>query len=100
MNLKNPGIIGLGISDKKTFKSACDMADGAIIGSAFVKMLTETGGGFENIKKICLMTSFKNGGSRVFSKIYRIACMLLSYSFYVLALLLRQDYFMILIRGA
>ena len=51
MNLKNPGIIGFGISDKKTFKSACDMADGAIIGSAFVKMLTETGGGFENIKK-------------------------------------------------
>lgn len=51
MNLKNPGLIGFGISDKKTFRSACDMAHGAIIGSAFVRMLTETGGGFENIKK-------------------------------------------------
>jgi tryptophan synthase alpha chain len=50
MNLKNPGLIGFGISDKATFRSACDMANGAILGSAFVRMLTETGGGFENIK--------------------------------------------------
>jgi tryptophan synthase alpha chain len=51
MNLKNPGLIGFGISDKKAFRDACDLAHGAIIGSAFVRMLTETGGGFENIKK-------------------------------------------------
>jgi tryptophan synthase alpha chain len=51
MNLKNPRLIGFGISDKETFSNACNMADGAIIGSAFVKMLTETGGGFRNIKE-------------------------------------------------
>lgn len=51
MNLKNPRLIGFGISDKETFRSACSMADGAIIGSAFVRMLTATGGGVENIKK-------------------------------------------------
>lgn len=51
MDLRNPGLIGFGISDKETFNSACEMAEGAIIGSAFVRMLSDTGGGFENIKK-------------------------------------------------
>jgi tryptophan synthase alpha chain len=37
MNLKNPQIIGFGISDKATFENACKYASGAIIGSAFVK---------------------------------------------------------------
>jgi tryptophan synthase alpha chain len=39
MNLKNPCIIGFGISDKATFENACKYASGAIIGSAFVKAL-------------------------------------------------------------
>lgn len=39
MNLKNPCIIGFGISDNATFKNACKYASGAIIGSAFVKAL-------------------------------------------------------------
>ena len=37
MNLKNPRIIGFGISDRATFENACKYASGAIIGSAFVK---------------------------------------------------------------
>ncbi len=37
MDLKNPIMIGFGISDKKTFDSANEYASGAIIGSAFVK---------------------------------------------------------------
>lgn len=37
MNLKNPILIGFGISDKATFEQACEYANGAIIGSAFVK---------------------------------------------------------------
>lgn len=37
MNLKNPILIGFGISDKATFQQACNYANGAIIGSAFVK---------------------------------------------------------------
>jgi tryptophan synthase alpha chain len=37
MNLKNPRLIGFGISDNATFKNACKYANGAIVGSAFVK---------------------------------------------------------------
>ncbi len=36
MSLKNPRIIGFGISDNATFVNACKYAHGAIIGSAFV----------------------------------------------------------------
>ncbi|RYG12361.1 MAG: tryptophan synthase subunit alpha [Chitinophagaceae bacterium] len=39
MELKNPVMIGFGISDRKTFDSANEYASGAIIGSAFVKNL-------------------------------------------------------------
>jgi tryptophan synthase alpha chain len=39
MELKNPLMIGFGISDRKTFDSANEYASGAIIGSAFVKCL-------------------------------------------------------------
>lgn len=41
MNLKNPRLIGFGISDKATFENACKYASGAIIGSAFVKAVNE-----------------------------------------------------------
>ena len=41
MDLKNPRIIGFGISDRATFANACKTASGAIIGSAFVKALHE-----------------------------------------------------------
>src|SRR5690606_28953041 len=39
MDLENPTVIGFGISDHRTFAHATDHADGAIIGSAFVKLL-------------------------------------------------------------
>jgi tryptophan synthase alpha chain len=39
--LKNPRLIGFGISDKATFNNACQFAHGAIIGSAFVKALQQ-----------------------------------------------------------
>jgi tryptophan synthase alpha chain len=39
MKLKNPRLIGFGISDKTTFDIACSHANGAIIGSAFIKAL-------------------------------------------------------------
>ncbi|MGE5943729.1 MAG: tryptophan synthase subunit alpha [Flavobacteriales bacterium] len=41
MNLKNPQIIGFGISDHKTFTQATQFAKGAIIGSAFIKFLND-----------------------------------------------------------
>ncbi len=40
--LKNPVLAGFGIKDKETFESACEYADGAIIGSAFIKALENT----------------------------------------------------------
>lgn len=41
MNLRNPRMIGFGISNKSTLDSACAAASGAIIGSRFVKSLEE-----------------------------------------------------------
>ncbi len=43
MNLKSDLIIGFGISDNETFKTACQFANGAIIGSAFIKELSKKG---------------------------------------------------------
>ena len=43
MNLNNPQIIGFGISNNETFKQATEFAKGAIIGSAFIKHLTNDG---------------------------------------------------------
>ena len=39
MNLQNNLIVGFGISDKKTFTTACQYVNGAIIGSAFIQFL-------------------------------------------------------------
>lgn len=41
MKLNNPVVIGFGISDHHTFVRATDYADGAIVGSAFVRLLGE-----------------------------------------------------------
>jgi tryptophan synthase alpha chain len=49
MNLKNPQIIGFGINNKETFNQATQYAKGAIIGSAFIKNLTQNG--ISNIDK-------------------------------------------------
>lgn len=43
MKLKNPQIVGFGISNKTTFEQATRHTKGAIIGSAFIKNLTENG---------------------------------------------------------
>ena len=40
MELKSPKLIGFGISNSQTFNTACNYAEGAIIGSAFVNQLT------------------------------------------------------------
>ena len=42
MNLRNPRMIGFGISNAQTLKAAQDNAAGAIIGSKFVALLQET----------------------------------------------------------
>jgi len=44
MNLRNPRMIGFGISNAQTLKAAQDNAAGAIIGSKFVSLLDEANG--------------------------------------------------------
>lgn len=39
MGLQNPVLIGFGIKDKQSFDAACAFANGAIIGSAYIKAL-------------------------------------------------------------
>jgi tryptophan synthase alpha chain len=39
MNLTNPVLVGFGIKDKQTFETACKYANGAIIGTAYIKAL-------------------------------------------------------------
>ena len=43
MKLKNPQIIGFGINNSHTFQTATKHQKGAIIGSAFIKAITEQG---------------------------------------------------------
>ncbi|WP_420152780.1 tryptophan synthase subunit alpha [Siphonobacter sp.] len=41
LNLKNPRLIGFGISDNQSFEQASKKANGAIIGSAFIKAISQ-----------------------------------------------------------
>ncbi|MEL7118155.1 MAG: tryptophan synthase subunit alpha [Bacteroidota bacterium] len=42
MELRNPRLIGFGISNNETFTTACSYANGAIIGSAFIRALKDS----------------------------------------------------------
>lgn len=44
MSLRNPRMIGFGISNRQTFQAACSNAAGAIIGSKFVTLLDKNNG--------------------------------------------------------
>jgi tryptophan synthase alpha chain len=50
LNLRNPVIVGFGIKDKQTFEAACENANGAIIGTAYIKAL-EKNGDIEEVTK-------------------------------------------------
>ena len=52
MKLNNPTLIGFGISNKETFETACQYAQGAIIGSAFINALTENATIQEAVKSL------------------------------------------------
>ena len=43
MALPRPTLIGFGISNHETFTTACKYASGAIIGSAFIRAMGESG---------------------------------------------------------
>ena len=49
MELAIPRMIGFGISTREDYLTACKYADGAIIGSAFMKHISQYGGLAENI---------------------------------------------------
>jgi tryptophan synthase alpha chain len=50
LGLKNPLLIGFGISNNSTFKRVCEYGNGAIIGSAFIKALSDEHDLKENIR--------------------------------------------------
>lgn len=52
MDLRNPRMIGFGISNRQTLSSAQENASGAIIGSRFVQLLDETGNPDQAIEKL------------------------------------------------
>ncbi len=51
LKLRNKAVIGFGIKDSASYKHACEHADGAIIGTAFVNYVKENGTSEEAIKK-------------------------------------------------
>ncbi|MCB0409423.1 MAG: tryptophan synthase subunit alpha [Flavobacteriales bacterium] len=51
LNIETPKLIGFGISNKETFETACQYAEGAIIGSAFIKALENSPNLKETIKE-------------------------------------------------
>lgn len=50
MNLRNPRLIGFGINNHDTFDTASQYANGAIVGSAFIRHLGENGTSAESIR--------------------------------------------------
>jgi tryptophan synthase alpha chain len=42
LQLKNPTLIGFGISDRESFSKACEYANGAIVGSAFIDLISKS----------------------------------------------------------
>ena len=52
MNLRNPRMIGFGISNKQTLEAAQQNAAGAIIGSKFVTLLSESKDANEALDKL------------------------------------------------
>jgi tryptophan synthase alpha chain len=55
MDLGLPRMIGFGISSRESFRTACQYADGAIIGSAFMKRLSREGDLSGNISSFLQM---------------------------------------------
>lgn len=58
MNLKNPRLIGFGVSNKTTFDSACEYSSGAIVGSHFVRLLA-SGDIKQSVKELLLSLGLK-----------------------------------------
>lgn len=51
MSLKNPRLVGFGISNNTTFVNSCRYSNGAIVGSAFIKALSNDGAIAKKVKE-------------------------------------------------
>jgi tryptophan synthase alpha chain len=51
MQLKNPVLVGFGIKNKETFDTACRYANGAIIGTAYIRAVENASGKIETATK-------------------------------------------------
>jgi tryptophan synthase alpha chain len=51
LQLKNPVLVGFGIKDRQSFEEACQQANGAIIGTAFIKALENSTNEEEAVKQ-------------------------------------------------
>lgn len=51
MDLRNPLMIGFGVSDRESFQKVVSYARGAIIGSAFIRLLDKEGAAPDSIRK-------------------------------------------------
>lgn len=58
LNLQHPALIGFGISNHETFSRACQYSKGAIVGSAFIRLLEKYGNDPDKIKEF--IRSLKN----------------------------------------
>ena len=63
MQLKNPKLIGFGISDHQSFSQACTYSNGAIIGSAFIKAIKDKSGEELNMSIRQFVSSILNSQS-------------------------------------
>ncbi|KAA6318139.1 Tryptophan synthase alpha chain, partial [termite gut metagenome] len=52
MQLKNPRVVGFGISNRATFEAACRYASGAIVGSKFISLLEEERDAEKAVKRL------------------------------------------------
>ncbi|KAA6305774.1 Tryptophan synthase alpha chain, partial [termite gut metagenome] len=52
MQLKNPRVVGFGISNRATFDAACRYASGAIVGSKFISLLEEERDAEKAVKRL------------------------------------------------
>jgi tryptophan synthase alpha chain len=57
-NLSKPFLIGFGVNDRESNQIACKYANGAIVGSSFIKVLSKSGEMGDNIKEF--IQSIKN----------------------------------------
>ena len=53
MKLNNPLMIGFGVANKEAFQQVCQYSSGAIVGSAFIKLLTKEGVNEKKIREFC-----------------------------------------------